>query len=115
MRICFDLDDTILNTDGCYYSATPRYEVIQYMHLLRSRGHVLIINTARKMNTFDGNLGKVMANIAAHTFEQLERFNIPYDEIYFGKPAADAYVDDKAVNALDFTQLKEQLDGLLDH
>jgi len=30
----------------------------------------------------------------------LAKFNIPYDEIHFGKPDADIYVDDLAVNAL---------------
>ena len=31
----------------------------------------------------------------------LEKFNIPYDEIYFGKPYAHVYIDDLAVNCYD--------------
>ena len=32
------------------------------------------------------------------TFMTLEKFNIPYDELLFGKPIADIYIDDRAVN-----------------
>ena len=35
------------------------------------------------------------------TFETLDKFNIPYDEIYFGKPYADFYIDDLALNCFD--------------
>jgi len=30
----------------------------------------------------------------------LARFDVPYDELYFGKPVADVVVDDSAVNPL---------------
>jgi hypothetical protein len=30
-------------------------------------------------------------------FDWLERHGVPYDEIWFGKPQADVYVDDNAV------------------
>ncbi|KAF3906672.1 hypothetical protein ABW20_dc0109991 [Dactylellina cionopaga] len=33
------------------------------------------------------------------TLETLSKYNIPYHEIYFGKPHADIYIDDHAVNA----------------
>ena len=64
-----------------------------------------------KLNTYQGNVGKVIADVAALTIKQLDEFGIPYDEIYFGKPAADVYVDDKAINAND--NLGVLTDGLL--
>jgi len=33
------------------------------------------------------------------TFETLAKHKIPYDELLFGKPAADAYIDGKAINS----------------
>ena len=48
-----------------------------------------------------GNVGKINADIGKITFETLEKFNIPYDEIYFGKPYADFYIDDLAINCFD--------------
>jgi aminoglycoside phosphotransferase len=45
--------------------------------------------------------------VATITFNTLENFNIPYDEIYFGKPYADFYIDDLAINP--YHNLEKQL------
>jgi len=50
------------------------------------------------MKTASGNQGVSMKNVAKDTFDVLESYDIPYDEIYFGKPDADLYIDDKAFN-----------------
>jgi hypothetical protein len=49
------------------------------------------------MKTCNNNVGKVIANIGMVTLEWLSRNNIPFDEIYFGKPLADVYIDDKGL------------------
>ena len=36
------------------------------------------------------------------TARQLWDWNVPYDELRFGKPWADLYVDDRAMNAHDY-------------
>jgi hypothetical protein len=51
------------------------------------------------MKTHKGNVGAIVADIGKVTFESLDKFDIPYDEIHFGKPYANFYVDDLAVNA----------------
>lgn len=51
------------------------------------------------MRTHDGNVGAVLADVGVTTFEQLKRYEIPYHEVFFGKPYADVYVDDLAVHA----------------
>ena len=51
------------------------------------------------MRTHVGNVGSVVADIGSSTLKSLQVHNIPYDEIYFGKPYADLYIDDLAVNA----------------
>jgi hypothetical protein len=44
------------------------------------------------------NTGAAIANIAKLTIETLDNFEIPYDELIFGKPYAEIYIDDKAFN-----------------
>lgn len=51
------------------------------------------------MRTHDGNPGAVLADVGAVTFAQLAAYKIPYHEIHFGKPYADVYIDDLAVNS----------------
>jgi tRNA A-37 threonylcarbamoyl transferase component Bud32 len=50
------------------------------------------------MRTHKGNVGAIVADIGEVTIETLKRFSIPYDELYFGKPYANFYIDDLAVN-----------------
>lgn len=103
-RICFDLDNTLVTypkIKGDYTTVEPIQENINLLRYLKSFGHEIIIYTARKMKTHNSNLGKVTADIGKLTFDTLEKFGIVYDEIYFGKPQADIYIDDLAVNAFD--------------
>ncbi len=50
------------------------------------------------MKTHKGNVGKIIADIGKVTIDKLEEFGIPYDELLFGKPHADRYIDDLGVN-----------------
>jgi hypothetical protein len=65
---------------------------------LKKQGHEIIIYTARRMETHKSNIGKVIKDIALVTFATLDKFGIQYDEIIFGKPIADIYIDDRALN-----------------
>lgn len=112
MRICFDLDNTLCS--GETYSDTQPYVwASELLRKLRNQGHTIIIYTARKMGTYNGNIGKVNKSIGLLTFNQLEEWDFEYDEIYFGKPAADIYIDDKSYNYEDHKQLLEFLRGKL--
>ena len=57
------------------------------------------------MKTHKGNCGKILADIGKITFDTLEKLNIPFDEIYFGKPYADFYIDDLAVSSFDILEV----------
>jgi len=103
-RYCFDLDNTLVTypkIDGDYSSVQPIQHNIDFLKYLKKIGHTIIIYTARRMKTHHGNLGSVMADIGKITFETLVKFDIPYDEIYFGKPYADYYIDDAAISVYD--------------
>lgn len=101
LRICFDFDNTLVSyptIPGDYSSVKPITRNINFVKLLKELGHTIIIYTARRMRTHGGNVGAVMADISKVTFDTLDKFDIPYDEVYFGKPYANFYVDDLAVN-----------------
>ena len=104
LRICFDLDNTLVTypkIKNDYTSVEPIIKNINFLKYLKKMGNTIIIYTARKMKTHDGNIGKSLCEIGKITFETLCNFDIPFDEIYFGKPYADFYIDDLAVNCYD--------------
>ena len=104
LRICFDLDNTLVSypkINGDYTSVEPIAKNITFLKYLKSFGHTIIIYTARRMKTHNGNVGKILKDVGIITFETLNKFDIPYDEIYFGKPYANVYIDDMALNAYD--------------
>lgn len=99
MRICIDFDGVICELkekNQTYLDVLPKKGAIEKLRNLKENGHYLIIQTARHMKTCEGNLGKVNARIAKDTLNWLEKYDIPYDEIYFGKPWAQIYIDDNA-------------------
>ena len=103
-RICFDLDNTLVSypkIKNDYTSVEPIYHNINFLKYLKSFGHTIIIYTARRMKTHKGNVGKCLCDIGKITFDTLSKFDIPFDEIYFGKPYADIYIDDLALNCFD--------------
>ena len=74
---------------------------------LKSSGHYIILHTARRMKTHNGNLGRVISEIGKVTIDWLKKYDIPYDEIYFGKPWANLYIDDNGFRFKNW----EDLDG----
>lgn len=102
LRFCFDLDNTLVTSPyitNDYSTVLPIQSNIDYLKHLKEKGHYIIIHTARRMKTHNGNIGKVMQDISQVTIETLAKYKIPYDELYFGKPWADFYIDDKSINA----------------
>lgn len=103
LRICFDLDNTLVTAPlvtGDYTTVKPLTGNIQIVRELYNAGHTIIIYTARRMKTHSGNVGRILADVGDVTFQTLREFQIPFHEIYFGKPYAHLYVDDLAVNGL---------------
>ncbi len=103
MRICIDLDGVIcrLRRPGQVYAELePVPGALEKLRALKAAGHYLIIYTARHMKTCEGNVGRVIARQGAVTLNWLAKHGIEYDEIHFGKPHAQVYIDD---NALRFT------------
>lgn len=100
MRIVIDLDGTICflkENHQTYADVLPIPGVKETLKKWKNEGHTIIIQTARNMATQESNLGKVMKNVGLTTLQWLENHEIPYDEIYFGKPNGHVYIDDRAL------------------
>lgn len=111
MRIAIDLDGTIcqIKQSGQSYSELePLPGAVERIRELRKAGHYVIIQTARNMATCQSNLGKVMRNVGLITLEWFEKYGIEYDEIYFGKPNAEVYLDDRAVRFITWDQVTDE-------
>ena len=110
--IVFDLDGTICepnlsmkNTEDRYGKAKPIKKVIDKMNDLRYNGFYIVIHTARRMLTHNGDVEKIIEDVGAVTEKWLADHQVPYDELIFGKPYADThYVDDKAMNIEQFNE-----------
>lgn len=111
-RFCIDLDGTIChikNSDQHYKDVEPLPGAVDYLNKLKSEGHYIIINTARNMLTYQDSIGKIIANQAPIVIDWLKKYNIPYDELLFGKPFADYYIDDKAVEFKNWEEINNKI------
>ena len=108
-RIVIDLDDTICTTaNGDYKNSIPKPEVIARLLELKAQGFEIAISTSRNMRTYNGNVGKINANTLPVIIEWLKINQVPYDEIYTGKPWCGTegfYVDDRALRPNEFSSL----------
>lgn len=101
-RFCFDLDGTLVTFPEAardYATVKPIESNVKLAQELHAAGHTIIVQTARRMATHGGNVAAVIADIGKLTIETLEKFEIPYDELVFGKPHAHVYIDDNAIHA----------------
>ena len=115
MRIVFDLDGVICELkkpSESYSDVIPKKKIIQKMRNLKEEGHYLIIHTARHMKTCEGDVTKVIEKIGKITEDWLEKWQVPYDEIIFGKPYADAYIDDLGIEFSTNEKLGEKLESI---
>ena len=88
-KYCFDIDGTICsNTDGNYEDAKPYLARIKQINSLHEEGNKIILFTARGTTTG--------IDWRPLTEKQLKNWDVSYDELLFGKPEADKFIDDTA-------------------
>lgn len=100
LRICFDIDGVICNVKKkheSYDDCVPNKEVIKIINELHDAGHTIIINTARSMQSHGQCVGGAIKAVGMITLQQLGRWGVKYDEIYFGKPNAHITIDDRCL------------------
>ena len=103
MRWCFDLDNTLVITQGSdYENSRPIEAAVKKVQEYKRNGDHIIIMTAR------GSGSK--KDWREFTEKQLLDFGIPFDQLIVGlKPGGvDVFVDDKAINALVWLAYEER-------
>ncbi|MFO1522277.1 MAG: glycosyltransferase family 2 protein [Kiritimatiellia bacterium] len=99
MKICIDIDGVVCALRGegqSYAEVQPLPGAARKLQALKQAGHYLILSTARHMATCHSNVGLVVARQGKTLLDWLAEHGIPYDELWFGKPHADVYMDDNA-------------------
>ncbi len=106
-----DIDGTlcpIKKKDERYEDLVPYSEIVEKIRLYKESGARIILFTSRNMNSFQGNIGLINKKTAPILLEWLDKWNIPYDELIFGKPwpgHKGFYVDDRTVRPNEFLNL----------
>ncbi len=107
-RLVVDLDGTItLDNNEGYENATPNIDFIEKLKKYKAQGFEIVISTSRNVRTYNGNVGKINANTLPVIIKWLDQHQVPYDEIYIGKPWCGTegfYIDDKAIRPSEFTK-----------
>ena len=91
---CFDLDGTICSENCPYEQAQPMPLIVEKINLLFQQGHTIIIATAR------GAASQTCWREL--TEKQLNEWGVQYHELITSKPYADVYIDNKALDVLEF-------------
>lgn len=109
--IVMDIDGTlcpIKRPHQRYEELIPFPEMVAKLIEYKKAGFHIILYTARNMRTYSGNIGMIQAKTADFTMAWLKNYNIPYDEIHYGKPwqgRRGFYVDDKTIRPDEFLSL----------
>ena len=95
MIYCFDIDGTLCSTTGSdYKNSIPRKDIISRVNQLYERGHTIKIFTGRGATSG--------IDWREFTEEQLRSWGVKYHELIMGKPEADIFIDDRAINVKDW-------------
>jgi capsule biosynthesis phosphatase len=108
-RLVFDLDNTLtIDSNKPYDERRPRAGIVRKLKEYKESGFDIVISTSRNVRTYESNIGKINANTLPGIINWLEKNDIPYDEIYVGKPWCGRegfYIDDKAIRPSEFNKL----------
>jgi len=101
-----DIDGTLCGPSfkGDYTLVKPLSQVCNALRKANKLGLYIILFTSRNMRSFKGSLGLINKYTSPILLDWLLQNDIPFDEIYFGKPWGEdiSYIDDKAISIGDF-------------
>lgn len=106
--LIFDIDGTlcpIKKKEERYEDLIPYPDILEKLRGYKAQGCKIVLFTSRNMNSYNGNIGLINKNTAKILLEWLEKWDIPYDEILYGKPwpgHRGFYVDDRSVRPDEF-------------
>lgn len=115
----FDIDGTlcpIKKKEERYEDLVPYANMVDKLRYYKENGAKIILFTSRNMNSYSGNIGVINKNTAKILLAWLDKWDIPYDEIIYGKPwpgHKGFYVDDRTVRPDEFLNCSvEELDRI---
>ena len=101
--LVFDIDDTIsIHTNRDYVNAKPIQPVIDKLNRLHDEGYYIKLFTGRGQVSCNGNLDLIIERNKDVLENWLKKHDVKYDELIFGKPLGDWYIDDKGMSVKDF-------------
>lgn len=108
VKLIFDIDGTICpikQKEEKYEDLVPNKEIVEAMKEYKKNGATITLYTSRNMKSYNGNIGLINANTAKILLNWLKKWEIPYDEIIYGKAwpgHKGLYIDDRAVRPDEF-------------
>lgn len=103
MRAVFDLDDTIcVHRNRDYVNAIPIECTIDKIRKMKQDGWEIVIYSARGQVSCKGDIREIERKNRQVVEDWLQKNQVPCDELLFGKPIGDVYVDDKGMSLNDF-------------
>lgn len=109
-----DIDGTlcgIRTADQSYADLMPRTAMLDRLREYQTKGYRILLYTSRNMNTYKNNVGLINKHTAPVLLEWLAKWDVPYDEILFGKPwprKKGFYIDDRTVRPDEFLSMSEE-------
>lgn len=109
-----DIDGTLCDIKASgqsYADLVPRPGMLDRLREYQARGYTICLFTARNMRTHSQNLGLINKHTAPVLLEWLAKWDVPYDELLFGKPwprKKGFYIDDRAVRPDEFLRMSEE-------
>ena len=105
-KLIVDLDHTLsITINGDYVNSKPISPMIETLVKYKELGFEIVINSSRNMRTYGNNVGKINVHTLPNIVEWLNKHEIPYDEVYIGKPWCGFegfYIDDKSIRPSEF-------------
>ncbi len=118
--IVMDIDGVICpikEPSESYENLVPNSKVVEKMKEWRSKGFNIVLSTSRNMKTFQNNIGMINKQTVPTLIDWLNKWEIPFDELYVGKPwpgPEGFYVDDRSVRPNEFINMSaEELNSLM--
>ena len=108
-----DIDGTICDIKTAkqsYAEVLPKQDMINKLREYQQNGYRILLFTSRNMNTYNNSLGQINKHTAPLLIDWLAKWDVPYDEILFGKPWARKkgfYIDDRAIRPDEFLRMSE--------
>ncbi|SEC12539.1 capsular biosynthesis protein [Paenibacillus sp. GP183] len=108
LTLVVDIDGTLCKVkqaDENYEDLVPYEKIVGKLRYYKAHGAKIVLNTSRNVNSYNGNIGLINANTAKVILAWLDKWDIPYDEIIYGKPwpgHQGFYIDDRTIRPDEF-------------